>query len=99
MPSRTDTIPINNPFLDRRTKLLPCQKEMVKFHYERGISINQLARDFKVNKRSIQFILFPERLAKNKELREDRGGWKIYYDKDSNTLAQLEHRHYKKTIL
>lgn len=99
MPSKFDKIPIQNEFLDRRTKLLPCQKEMVKYYYNQGVSITKLAKDFKVNKRLIQFLLFPERLEKNKKDRIDRGGWKQYYDKDVNTITIKEHRHYKNEIL
>ncbi len=53
---------------------------------------------FKVNKRLIQFILFPERQKRNLELREQRGGSKIYYNKDRHTLAMSEHRKYKKEL-
>lgn len=79
MPRATDSRPFNSPFLDRRCKLLPCQKEMVKYWYETGTGINALARMFKVNKRLIQFILFPERKQKNLEDRRARGGWEQYY--------------------
>ena len=52
---------------------------MVKYWYEPGTGINALARMFKVNKRLIQFILFPERKQKNLEDRRARGGWEQYY--------------------
>jgi len=45
---------------------------MVKYWYETGTGINALARMFKVNKRLIQFILFPERKQKNLEDRRAR---------------------------
>lgn len=96
MPFKTDKIAINDPFLSRRTKLLPCQKEMIKWWYGNSyISINGLARMFKVNKRTIQFILFPERLEKCKQHRADRGGSKIYYNKEEHTRSVREHRQYK----
>jgi hypothetical protein len=99
MPRKTDLQPIANKFLDRRTKLLDCQKEMVKYWYEKGTSINAIARMFHVDKRSIQFILFPERLKKNIQDRKKRGGWKQYYDKTEHAQATKEHRNYKKKIL
>jgi len=96
MPFKTDKIAINDPFLSRRVKLLPCQKEMVKWWYGNSdVSINGLARMFKVSKRTIQFILFPERLEKNKQHRADRGGSKIYYIKEEHTKSVREHRQYK----
>lgn len=95
MPRKTDKIPIADPFLDRRTKLLPCQKEMVRYWHRSGASIHSIAKLFKVSKRSIQFILFPERQLKNREDRDDRGGWQQYYDRAKNTEAQRDHRNYK----
>lgn len=98
MPFLTSKIPINDPFLKKSNKLLPCQKEMVAWWYNQGKSITQIAKDFKVNKRLIQFILFPERLKKNKELRIERGGSKIYYKKEKQTKAIREHRNYKQFL-
>lgn len=53
---------------------------------------------FKVNKRLIQFILFPERAKKNRELRKERGGSVIYYVKEKHTQAIREHRNYKQKL-
>lgn len=100
MPFKTDKIAINDPFLKRSVKLLPCQKEMIKWWYgNSGVSINGLARMFKVSKRTIQFILFPERLEKVKQHRADRGGSKIYYNKEQHTKSIREHRQYKHETL
>lgn len=95
MPYKVESIPIKDSFLDRRTKLIPCQKEMVRWWYENGQSITSIARRFKVNKRLIQFILFPERHEKNLQDRDKRGGSKRYYKKEYHTQAIREHRHYK----
>ena len=87
--------------LDRRIKLTPDDKIEIKKIYENGeTSINGLARIYKVNKRTIQFILFPERLVKNKQDRKKRGGWKQYY-KGGKEWAETarEHRHYKHNVL
>lgn len=99
MPRKTDTQALNSPFLDRRRKLLPCQAEMVIHWYKAGTGIRALSRMFKVNRRLIQFIIFPERKAKNLQDRQDRGGWKQYYEKSAHTKAIREHRNYKKDIL
>lgn len=98
MPAIVDKYTISDPFLDRRTKLIPCQREMVKYWYDQGHSINSIAKLFKVNKRLIQFTLFPERHKKNLEDRRDRGGSKIYYDSDVNTITQRNHRKYKQKL-
>ena len=98
MPYKSEKYPLADPFLKKSTKLLPCQKEMVKYWHEHGSSINRIARMFKVNKRLIQFILFPERAKKNRELRQDRGGSQIYYVKEKHTQAIREHRNYKQEL-
>lgn len=98
MPLQQDKITLNDPFLKRSVKLLPCQKESIVRIRGQGISINQIARMFGVNKRTIQFILFPERLEQNKALRNERGGSKIYYDTQRNTESQRSLRKYKKEL-
>jgi hypothetical protein len=100
MPYKTDTQRLGDPFLNRRIKLLPCQKEMI--HYWRNnmnAGINELARMFHVNKRSIQFILYPERQKRNVELRKQRGGWKEYSDKEYHKEKMKDHRRYKHEVL
>ena len=99
MPYKTEKTAINDPFLDRRTKLLPCQREMVHYWYGIGTSINGIARIFKVNKRLIQFELFPERHKKNLQHRRDRGGSVIYYDKEYHNEHMNDHRAYKYKLL
>jgi hypothetical protein len=98
MPRKTDNIKIDDPFLKRSAKLLPCQKEMMHYWYATGASINSIARMFKVNKRLVQFELFPERKKRNIELRHERGGSMIYYKKEKQTKAIREHRNYKKEL-
>ena len=98
MPSKLEKIPIDDPFLDRRVKLIPCQREMVLYWHERGTSIRAIARMFHVDRRTIEFVIYPERLTRNKELRQDRGGSKIYYKKERHTVAMKNHRHYKNEI-
>jgi hypothetical protein len=99
MPARSDTYRLKDPFLDKRIKLLPCQRYMVIWWYNSGESINAIAKRFKVNKRLIQFVLFPERREKNLELRDERGGWSQYYDRVANGAAVKKHRDYKKYII
>ena len=99
MPSRQDKTPLQSAFLKRSAKLLPCQKERIfKMHNNENYGINQLARMFKVNKRSIQFICYPERAERNRQLREDRGGSKKYYNREKHTEAIKSLRDYKKQI-
>ena len=97
MPRKTDTIPINNENLDRRVKLTQVQKQEIKLNVL-GLSSRKLAEMYGVSKRTIQFILDPEKLAENKKKREERGGSKHYYNKEKHTEAIRRHRDYKKWL-
>ncbi len=63
-----------------------------------GASINSMARMYGVSKRIIQFILYPERLERNRQLRAERGGSKIYYKRSEQTKAIAKHRGKKKEV-
>ncbi len=84
---------------DRRTKLTDGQRQEIQQLYTNGtISIGGLARAYNVNKRLIQFILFPERHERNKQLRAERGGSKRYYVPEKNRQAISTCRKYKNMI-
>lgn len=99
MPYKTEKLALNSPFFDRRVKMLPCQRENVIHLYNRGASITGLGKMYKVNKRLIQFIIFPERAKRNVELKKERGGWKIYHNKKKYNTSMNIHRKYKHSIL
>lgn len=60
--------------------------------------VREIAREYGVDKRLIQFIAYPERKAQNLKRREERGGWKKYYDKDKNTEYMRKHRVHKHEV-
>ena len=68
MPYSTEHIALQNPFIDKRSKLLPCQKERIfaMYHETDDWSLNGLAKRFGVSKRTIHFIVKPETLEKAK---------------------------------
>jgi len=92
MPYKTEQVRIDCPFLDRRTKLLPCQREMVKYWRKKGASQRMLAKMFSVSRRLITFVLDDEKHKKNLERRRERGGTKQYYDKEKNNEYIKTHR-------
>lgn len=57
---------------DKRVKLSNEDKENVKLLYLSGVSIGEISRMYKVNKRLIQFLLFPDRAEKAKALHKER---------------------------
>lgn len=97
MPRKSDSIPINNKELDRRIKLTDEQREEIKRN-PLGLSQRRLAAMYEVSRRTIQFILAPEKLEENKKRREERGGTKQYYDKEKHRIAMKEHRDYKSKL-
>ena len=99
MSKKLDKFTLHDPFLDRRIKMLPCQKENVIRMFNRGASINSISRMYKVNKRLIQFIIYPERQSECLKRRQERGGTKMYYDKEKHNAATKEYRKHKKEIL
>jgi hypothetical protein len=100
MPRKTDLIPINCNFLDRRVKLLPCQKERMKWLYENSnMSYSQLALKYGVSKRLIIICVNLDKAEKMKSDAADRRKDGRYYIKEKHTKAIREHRNYKKQIL
>lgn len=98
MPYLSSKIKIEHTIYDRRIKLTDEDKESIKQMYINGAAIRAIARHFCVDKRNIQFLLFPERKEKNIMDRKARGGTKQYYDKDKWKETQKEHRHYKQNL-
>lgn len=99
VPSKLDKVAINNEKLDKRVKLTVADKEQIVQEYETGsISINALARKYKVSKRLIQFTLFPERkeLAKQRLAEKQKEG--AYYSKDKHKEYMKKHREHKKDL-
>lgn len=97
MPYKSEKIPIHHTKHDRRIKLTDEDKERIK---KLGGELSQraLARMFDVSRQTIRFILFPDKLARNKELRKARGGWRLYYDREKNAETIKEHRRYKQKL-
>jgi hypothetical protein len=100
MPYKTEKMKINCPFLDRRTKLLPCQKERMIVLFNQGLSQRKLAAIFSISRRLVQFVTCPEKKVKDLENRRDRGGSMAYYKGGEEWAATMrEHRKYKHQTL
>ena len=99
MPYLSEKIKIEKTEFDRRIKLTDDDKELIKWlREEEQISYQKLADRFKVSKRTIIFIIKPETLDACKKKRAERGGSKIYYNKDEHRETQKEHRQYKQKL-
>ena len=97
MPYKSEKIKIEHTKHDRRCKLTDVQKDQI-IALRGKISQRKCAEMFKVSRRTIVFLWFPERLEANKQVRQARGGWRQYYKKENNTEYMSNHRHYKQEL-
>jgi len=101
MPYKHETngITLKSIKKDRRIKLSDQDRLDIVTKYLTGLySIRGLAREYKVDKRLIQFILFPERLERAKETYYERGGYKIYYNRKEHSEAVKQTRRHRQEI-
>lgn len=96
MHYKSEKIKIVGTKNDRRVKL--TEQDRADISELTGMSIRGIARMYGVDKRLIQFILYPERKAKNLLDRKNRGGSMAYYDKNKQKEYIKKHRHYKQEL-
>lgn len=97
MPYKSEKIKIEGTKHDKRIKLTKEQKKAIHEN-KLGLSQRKLAEMYKVSRRTIQFILDPEKLEENKKRRAERGGSKQYYKKEDNTKAIRKTRRHKQIL-
>lgn len=110
MPYKSEKIKIVKTGYDRRVKLTPEQKEEIRrLYFQHGEKVlsgvagesysqRALAKMFNVSRRTIVWILHPDRLERNKKQRQERGGWRQYYNKEDWRKTMSEHRRYKQKL-
>lgn len=100
MPIKTETEHKKIPRrLDRRVKATAQDKADIRhMHFDLGMSIRAVAREYegRLSRRTIQFILFPERYEQAKQAR--KGTWKNWYDKDKHRKHMSNTRHYRSKL-
>lgn len=97
MPYKSEKIRLPE-HLDRRRKLTTEQKDEIKHKYSTGLySLNGLAKEYSVSKKTVLLIVNPESKRKNDERIKEH--WKDYQPtrKESNAIA-TEHRKYKQKL-
>ena len=87
------------PELDRRRKLSDEQKDEIKHKYSTGLySLNKLADEYSVSKKTVLLIVNPESKRKNDERIKDH--WRDYVpSKEERNAIMREHRAYKHKVL
>jgi len=83
---------------NRRCKITEADKSKVIELYAYGLPIRAIARAFKhkFSRRSIQFILFPERRERVSRIRKAKG--QKYYKTEKHKEYMRRHRHWKYTL-
>lgn len=96
MPARVDKLRVPKEH-DKRRKLTDEDKErIVSIREKEGLSHRELAVMFDVSRRSIQFILDPQKRLDNVQRRRDRKA--DYYVKEVHREQQRNHRAHKEAI-
>lgn len=98
MPYKTEKLKLP-PELDRRRKLNDEQKDEIKHKYSTGFySLNGLAKEYGVSKKTILLIVNSESKRKNDEYIKEH--WKNYAPtKEERNAVIREHRAYKNKVL
>lgn len=97
MPYKSEKIKIEGTSFDRRIKLTLNDKEEIK-RLSSDHSQRYLAKMFNVSRRTIQFIIDPNKHIENLKRRAERGGSKQYYDRETQRNAIKDTRRYKNDL-
>jgi hypothetical protein len=84
---------------DGRRKILKSQHEEIRSKYKSGMSMREVAGNYGVDKRLIQFIVYPERLKKLQEWNKQIKHHKKYYDTEKHREYMRKYRARKKLLL
>lgn len=98
MPYKSEKIKLPKE-LDRRVKLTDQQREEIKELYGTGYySLNGLAKQFGVSKKTVLLIVNEESNAKAKQYRKEH--WKEFQGtKEEHREAIKKTRHYKQSLM
>lgn len=84
---------------DGRRKILSSQHEEVREDYKNLKSMRKVASLYGVNKRLIQFIVYPERLKKLQEWNKEIKHHKKYHDTEKRKFYMRKYRARKRELL
>ena len=106
MPYKFDTDRIKLPRdKDRRVKLTDLERvEITRLFAVEHLPIREIARRWpQISRRTIQFVIFPERYEHQKRLAQEwrriNGNTLQRYGKKAWAKTQREHRHYKQKVI
>jgi len=85
--------------LDKRIKLTEEDKKKIKdLYFKKGLFIREIARQlaYLCSRRLIQFVIFPERRERAREILKAKG--QRYYKRKKHAQYTKKHRRYKQSI-
>lgn len=97
MPYISQSIKLPQEY-DRRRKLMDYQKDEIRHKYSLGAySLNSLAKEYHVSKKTILLTVNPESKKKNDQRMKEH--WKDYKaPKEERAAIVREYRHYKEKL-
>jgi len=87
---------------DRRIKLTDDDREQIQRMYKsQRMGVREIAREFegRCSRRTVQFVLFPERLEEMQKRYKETKHHLKYYNRGKNTHYRKGSREYKRTLL
>ncbi len=98
MPYKSEKIPLKG-LQDRRKKLTDSQREKIKELYSTGLySLNGLAKEFNVSKKTILLIVNEESAERAKQYRKDHWKeWQRHGEEHNKAIANT--RKYKHSLM
>jgi len=97
MPYLSSKIPLPRN-LDRRVKITDEDKERMRYLHKSNMPIREIARQFEgvCSRRTIQFVIFPERLeVAKKQFAERSKDGRYKHSKEKWNAIMREHKAYK----
>ena len=99
MPYKSEKIKIEFTKDDKRIKLTDEQREKIKKDYSTGlISQRDLAKKYKVDKKTIYNILHPDKYQETLERYKEENHSKQYYQKEKQREYIKTYRHHKQEL-
>ena len=81
MPYKSEKIKIANTKFDRRIKLTELQRADIRSNFG-GLSMRKLALMYNVDRKTIAYIMYPERYEKSLKDSKERNAGGKYYSKE-----------------
>lgn len=100
MSKKLDALRLRGTGYDRRIKLTESQRCEIRERYRAGgVSTYQLANEYGVSRRAIDFALHPERYERAREqFKERRKDGRYAVSTEERTKIMREHRSYKRRL-